>query len=331
MGIFLWLPIVCVAAIAYVLFWAAGYQLTPPMVFGLGLSMGLGAGGMLLAGRLSGRGRRVGAAINAFYQLSVAGGVGMMLAYAAATTGRPLYDEAFLAFDRTLHYEWTAYARFFAEHRGIARIVLSAYFTMIAQPLLLILVLSATDRVAELEKFILASFASLLLTIGLFACFPATTAWAHLGISDLEVAAYRYLPVTGESWVQDLHLIRAGHRSLPSGFGSPIIAFPSLHCASGLVYLWAGWRVRWLRPILLVLNAMMLAATPIVGGHYVADLIGGAAVALCAILLAERAYLPLAARAEALRARAARGPRLVWSVARPAPVALSEAPASRAA
>ena len=330
MGIFLWLPIVAMASIACPLFWAAGYQLSPSMVFGMSLSLALGGAALVISGRLSGS-RRIGAGINAFYQLGVAGTIGMMLAYSAATTGRPLYDETLLAFDRTLHYEWAAYARFFAEHRGIARIVLSAYFTMVVQPLLLIVVLSATDRIAELEKFILASFASLLLTTALFALFPATTAWARLGLSDLEVAAYRYLPVTGDSWVRDLHLIRAGHRSLPSGFGSPIIAFPSLHCASGLVYLWAGWRVRWLRPVLLVMNLLMLAATPIVGGHYVADLVGGAAVALCAILLAERAYKPLVARAEALRARAAKGPRLVWSAPRPAPATLSEGPASRAA
>ena len=300
MGIFLWVPIVGIGAVACPLFWAVGYRLSPSMIFGLLLSLGLGVAASLLARRGKG-GRRIGAAINAFYQLSAAGGVGMMLAYAAAATGRPLYDESLLAFDRALHYEWAAYARFFVEHRGVAGIVLSAYSTMMVQPLLLILVLAATDRVAELEKFILATLASLLLTIGLFALFPATTAWTHLGVSDLEIAAYRYLPATGESWVRDLLHIRAGHRSLPGGFGSPIIAFPSLHCASGLVYLWAGWRVRWLRPVLLVTNAMMLAATPIVGGHYVADLAGGAAVALVAMWIAERSYTPLAARAEAFR------------------------------
>lgn len=316
MGIFLWLPIVGMAAISSMLFWGTGYQLSPSMVFGVALSLGLGAAGVRVAGR------RLGAAINAFYQLGVAGAVGMMLTYAAATTGRPLYDETFLAFDRALHYEWAAYARFFAEHATLAGIVLSAYSTMMVQPLLIIIALSATNRIAELEKFILASFASLLLTIVLFALFPATTAWAHLGISDLEVAAYRYLPVAGDSWVRDLHWIRAGHRSLPGGgFGSPIIAFPSLHCASGLVYLWAGWRVRWLRPVLLVTNGMMLAATPVAGGHYVADLVGGAAVALAAILVAERAYPPLVRRVEAMRARRAGRPdlRLVPRGAGPSP------------
>jgi len=304
-GIFLWVPIVGIGFIACPLFWVAGYHLSPSMLFSLPLAASLGIAASLVTARAR-AGRRVGAAINAFYQLSFAGGTAMMLAYAAAASGRPLYDATLLAFDRALYYDWTVYARFFAEHPNTARIVLTAYSTIMVQPLLLIAILAATDRIADLEKFILATLVSLLLTVGLFALFPATTAWAHLGLSDLEVAAYGNLPVTGESWVRDLLQIRAGHRTLAGGFGSPIIAFPSLHCASGLVYSWAGWRVRCLRPILLVGNAMMLAATPVVGGHYIADLVGGAIVALVAIIIAERSYAPLAASLLAARAR--------WSV-----------------
>jgi hypothetical protein len=308
-GIFLWVPIIGMGFLACPLFWAVGYQLSPSMLFGVPLAAGLGMGASLVTARAR-VGRRVGAAINAFYQLSVAGGAAMMLAYAAAASGRPLYDASLLAFDRALYYDWSVYARFFAEHPNTARIVLTAYSTIMVQPLLLIGILAATNRIADLEKFIMATLVSLLLTVALFALFPATTAWSHLGLSDLEIAAYGNLPVTGESWIRDLLQIRAGHRSLPGGFGSPIIAFPSLHCASGLVYSWAGWRVRWLRPVLLVGNAMMLAATPVVGGHYIADLVGGAMVALVAILVAERSYAPLAASLAAARAR--------WSV-RPGP------------
>jgi membrane-associated phospholipid phosphatase len=310
-GNFLWLPILVAAGVAGPLFWNAGFGAPLPLLaHQLVFSVLSIAGTRALARR--GAGVRVSAGVSAFFQVGVCGSVGMMLAYAAAGSGRPLFDGTLLAVDRALHYDWQAYARFFVEHRTVAGIVLSAYFTMLVQPLLLILVLSMTHRIADLEKFILATFVSLLLTIGTFALFPATTAWTHLGLSDAEVGAYRYLPLSGDSWIRELLHIRGGGRNLPA-LGSPLIAFPSLHCASGLVYLWAGWRVRWLRPILLVINGLMLAATPVIGGHYVADLIGGAAVAAAAILVASRCYGPLAAWAEAQRARQGGGPRLAWS------------------
>jgi len=46
--------------------------------------------------------------------------------------------------------------------------------------------------------------------------------------------------------------------------------------------------VWWLRPLALITNAAMLLATPIGGGHYFVDVIAGAAVAVAAIVMAQR-------------------------------------------
>jgi membrane-associated phospholipid phosphatase len=43
-----------------------------------------------------------------------------------------------------------------------------------------------------------------------------------------------------------------------------------------------------IRPIAVIANAAMFAATPIVGGHYFVDLLAGVAVALVAIVVARR-------------------------------------------
>lgn len=332
-GLYLWVPILLAAAIGGALFRDAGFELPLAMVAPLATFAGLGMLASVLLSKHA-RMRRIGTVMNAFYQISVLGGAGMMLAYAAATTGRPLADGTLLALDRALGYDWAAYAGFFAAHRGTALIVLSAYFTLMVQPSLLILVTSAGHRTAQLEKFVMASFAATLLTVAVFAFYPATTAWAHIGVPDAELEAYRYLPSTHDSWVRDLMLIRAGGgRTLAEGFGSPLIAFPSLHCASGIVYMWAGWRVSWLRPILIVVNALMIAATPVIGGHYLTDLIAGAAVALAAIVLAEKLHPVLARQAERLRPKAGpvrAAPQLAWTSPLPVPDAEAERPAKAA-
>jgi membrane-associated phospholipid phosphatase len=116
------------------------------------------------------------------------------------------------------------------------------------------------------------------LTCFIFMLMPATTAWTHSGQEALAARILPDLPTTTNSWLNDLMQIRSGlgrHIVKPSG----IIAFPSFHCASAVLNAWAVWKVRAARWPFLAVNLLMIAATPLIGGHYVADLIGGTAVA----------------------------------------------------
>jgi membrane-associated phospholipid phosphatase len=65
-----------------------------------------------------------------------------------------------------------------------------------------------------------------------------------------------------------------------------LVTFPSFHAGSAILYAWALWPVRWFRPVAILCNAAMLAATPIDGGHYFIDVIAGVAVAVLAIAAA---------------------------------------------
>ena len=66
------------------------------------------------------------------------------------------------------------------------------------------------------------------------------------------------------------------------------MTFPSFHAASAVLYAWALWPVRWMRPIVVLAFGAMLAATPINGGHYLIDIIAGTAIAVLAIVAARR-------------------------------------------
>ena len=65
-----------------------------------------------------------------------------------------------------------------------------------------------------------------------------------------------------------------------------IITFPSYHAALAIVLGWALWQVAWLRWPGVVVNGLVVAATPIDGGHYFVDVFAGAVIAALAIAAA---------------------------------------------
>ncbi|MGX1419724.1 membrane-associated phospholipid phosphatase [Bradyrhizobium elkanii] len=225
--------------------------------------------------------------INTWSQNIIVAIAATMLTYAAATVGRPLVDAQLLRADQLMGYDWRTYAGLFAGSDMMARIVTEAYNSIFLLPHLVILVLAVTGRIQTLEKFILAAIISLTITIAVFALLPATTAWTHLHVSDTEVSSFRNLPLTSEGWIDDLIRIRDGSlRSLRNFHGQGLIAFPSFHCTAALILIWACWNVRWLRIPMTLANLAMILATPIVGGHYVVDLIGGLVVTIVSVILA---------------------------------------------
>jgi len=65
-----------------------------------------------------------------------------------------------------------------------------------------------------------------------------------------------------------------------------------------IVLAWAFWSVPVARWIGLLINAMMLAATPISGGHYFVDILAGILIAALAISLSRSWWKSLAQRRE---------------------------------
>jgi membrane-associated phospholipid phosphatase len=87
-----------------------------------------------------------------------------------------------------------------------------------------------------------------------------------------------YVPPTRDGALRHLELL---------GLGG-IVTFPSFHATSAVLFAWALWAVRWLRPFALLVNGAMLAATPLNGGHYFIDVIAGVVIAVLSIVAARR-------------------------------------------
>jgi hypothetical protein len=207
------------------------------------------------------------------------------LTYVAAAANFPLRDAELMVADRALGLDWAAYVAYVNDHPLLAA-WLSYGYTMIRWPMFAIpVVLTAARRYGRLQEFTLAFALALIATTIISALVPAIGVYQQIGLDPAALASLK--PQAYLDQVRDLAPVREGVLRHLDLFGlAGIVTFPSFHAASCLLYAWALWPVRWIRPIAVVANVAMFAATPIDGGHYFVDLMAGIAVAWLGIAAA---------------------------------------------
>ena len=149
------------------------------------------------------------------------------------------------------------------------------YMSSIPQVVPTILALGLTGRIARMERFTLAAMLGALFAIAFWVAFPS------FGPSTLQQLApgveEAMHPVVGNAYGADL--IAFGSQPQPS-LGAietrGLIAFPSYHTVLALLVPLALWPMRW--PAIAV-NAAMIPAIVVHGGHFAVDLAAGAALA----------------------------------------------------
>ncbi len=211
------------------------------------------------------------------------------LSYVACASGWPLQDQALLAIDRALGMDPEPIARFVNDHPWLAGILAKAY-GLIKWPLLGIpVVLALTARYVRLQVFMLAMSLALAVTIAISAVIPAIGTYYGL---QLPAAHFPNIPsAVYAGQLRDILALREGSlRQLELFYLSGVVSFPSFHAASAVLYMWALWPVRGIGGIAAALNLLMIAATPVIGAHYMIDVFGGIALAATSIWAAN-AYL----------------------------------------
>jgi PAP2 superfamily len=209
------------------------------------------------------------------------------MTYVAAAIALPMQDATLLAVDRAMGLDWAAYVNFVDARPALAS-WLNVGYAMIGWPLFAIPVfLAAKRRYRRVEEFTLAFGLALAATTIISALVPAVGVYQQIGLDpgmlkNINPGAYleqlRDLPPTRDGVLRHLELL---------GLGG-IVTFPSFHAASAVLFVWALWPVKWMRPIALLANGAMLAATPLNGGHYFIDVIAGIVIAALAIMAARR-------------------------------------------
>lgn len=197
-----------------------------------------------------------------------------LLSYVAVTWQKPLIDAALVKADLALGLDWAAYYHWLLPHKLLYFTLRFAYWTLTMQMILLLVVLNFLGRIGRCWEmqwlFMIACFGCAVFS-GLF---PAIGAFGYFHIQE------------NEPYVQVFKSLRDGTLKVITRHNvQGIIQFPSLHMAWAIIYVYAARGVRFLFPALLGINMLVFLATPPVGGHHFADLWGGIAVMLMALVI----------------------------------------------
>jgi len=186
------------------------------------------------------------------------------LPFLAATTGLPLLDATLAQLDAIIGFDWDNAARWVNERPLLDLVLQIAYNTIFFQAGVVLLIGSIKRPGDRNSEFMWLLIVSMLITCAIFAFTPAVGKIGQVGTH----------------YVQVLSELRAGHWSImdyerPEG----IVTFPSFHTTIAILLTYLVRRERWALAVFAPLNVLMILSTPTVGGHYLVDLFGGAAVA----------------------------------------------------
>jgi membrane-associated phospholipid phosphatase len=287
LGILMWLPVGGFALISMLLFRSSGFA--GGHVFAI---IGQVIFGIIIALYLSPRPEtaRIGEVFGGIIMITIFDASSLLITHAAVTPARPLIDAQLIAADHWMGYDWRFFIGFFAQHPTIAFVGILCYNTHFLQPYLLALVLVFTGHQRRFEKTVLIFVFAMMITVFIFALWPVGTPWGYENMTATQLAPYHFPKPRTVGWEADFFRIRAGMRVIPESFLAGLVSFPSFHCISALVFLWAAWPVRWLRWMLLPVDLMMIVGALFVGCHYFSDIVAGAAVTALSIILVSVVY-----------------------------------------
>jgi membrane-associated phospholipid phosphatase len=223
------------------------------------------------------------------------------LTYVTGMAHWPLQDHTLLAIDRAMGMDPEMVARFVNDHDWLGGLLLRAYGLIKIMLLAVPVALTLTLRLVRLQMFVFAFSVALIITVAVSTFVPAIGTYYGLGIapsqfSSLDGSLY-------QAQLRDIVALRDGSlRHLEMFKLTGIVSFPSFHAASAVLYMWALWPVRFLGGLAAALNLLMIAATPVIGAHYMIDVFGGVALAAISIFLGKYfldSVAPSAATAQA--------------------------------
>lgn len=207
--------------------------------------------------------------------------LGALASYPMAADSIGFNDVTLERIDRLLRFDWVAWYGVVAAHPMLQIAERLAYQSIFVTPAILLGYFAFTHKRAEARLFIASFWLAAIVTLALFPLMPAEGPLAYLWHGHIP-----YMPESALYQSELIPLLR--HHDLRAvGLVSlhGLVCAPSFHTVSAVLYIIAAWPIRPLRWPLLALNVAMLLATPVEGTHYLADMLGGAIVALIASLI----------------------------------------------
>jgi membrane-associated phospholipid phosphatase len=225
---------------------------------------------------------RLASGLTATAQVIAFAAVGAPLSYLAAALGAgfPLHDQLFDSIDRAMGLDWQALLAAMNAAPLLYAPLRVSYLSLTLQMTTVVLCLAFSGRLLWLRVYTLAFIFAALASIAISALLPAAGVWPYYGLTSADSPGI--MPAVNTSWPVFYGLRDGSFRFLVAVGSEGIITFPSLHAALAVILIAGLWPVPGLRWVILALNLLMLAGTPIDGSHYFIDVFAGAGLAaLC--------------------------------------------------
>lgn len=188
----------------------------------------------------------------------------------AGVSTRPLYDAQLAAIDQTIGFDWPTYHHLLLSTSALSHLTHWSYSALGLELIFLILILDPIGRSGRARELFLGFTLAAVMVMLIGALFPAAGAYAYYKTPELHTEPYvaQYLALRNGS----LHVLDP--RTMQG-----IVQFPSFHAALAVICLSATRGIRWLFLPLLPLTLLIIAATPVAGGHHFSDVLAGLLIA----------------------------------------------------
>jgi hypothetical protein len=263
-----WLGLCAIAAVSTI--WAAK--------IGFHLQMELHDFAVLIAVFCTGAACRVigqerGGLIAEFLALTLAMAIVFtILAYLCMAVSGPLADTKLLAIDRAMGFDWMTGWKLITAHPLTIRIANFLYQSLTWQALYLCVLLGLMIRTRNMRETFWIIFLSALITDLAAILLPAYGPFQTFGLAS-----------QGEYLPDMIHLKSGADLNFALGHMTGVISFPSFHTVMALGYTYGLRNTGIIGYSIAALNAVMLLIVPFVGGHYLIDMIAGAATLLLSV------------------------------------------------
>ena len=222
------------------------------------------------------------------FTVQIWGAISMgLLALLAVGAGFPLVDPTLAQIDAALGIDHHALLGWLAQYPTLSFILRLFYSSAAPMSLVVMLALAFCRRFDNLRDFGLLWQLTLFASVAISTVTPAIGVYAHLGIAADVVAA---LPAgSGLYHLDTFDAVRAGQfLDLDPTDIDGVVTFPSFHICMALTIAYALRHLPVVAPIAAIYSAIVAVATVPIGGHYVIDLIAGAAIFAGAVAMIRR-------------------------------------------
>ena len=215
--------------------------------------------------------------------------VAVLFSYLTISAGFPMQDSLYANIDAALGFNWDALLLFVNAHPSLGWFLTTIYISGAAQMGAVFVLLVAVGRIVELWDFVALLMLGSIGTIVISGLMPAVAPYTYYGVDPSHFAALEHAwPGVGRWHVADVLALHSGfYRSFALGQNHGLVTFPSYHTYSAIVLVYGVRSFKWLFWPMAALSSAVVVSTLPIGGHYLADVIGGAMLAVASIALIE--------------------------------------------